>query len=325
MNMQSLKFRYAFCFVSLGFLLLSVVVVTYIMGRANEDTGQIINVSGGQRMRTVKLAYLLERYQVNYGPSELKVIEDTVSDYDARMKALESGSAFGIENGVSDAALKEELKKSIKIWGDFRILIKDGLAEKYDPNKIDAVINDLLSSLDKLTNGLADESVRKNKKAMMLEIGLTFIALCMIFAYTFTNNHYTVNPIAEIVKTVRAFAGGDITQRSKYATGLFEFKDEIYELEELLNTAIENTEIIISDIANSSSKIASSSEQLSASSTQIAKGAEAQTQKAAQVATAAEQMSATVIEVAKNASGASEAAKDANKAAHKGGEIVKRT
>ncbi|MBI5893995.1 MAG: methyl-accepting chemotaxis protein, partial [Deltaproteobacteria bacterium] len=78
--------------------------------------------------------------------------------------------------------------------------------------------------------------------------------------------------------------------------------DEVGVLAKGFNTFMDKFSDIVGTIGGVTNNIASSSEQLSASSTQIAKGAEAQTQKAAQVATAAEQMSATVIEVAKNAS-----------------------
>ena len=101
--------------------------------------------------------------------------------------------------------------------------------------------------------------------------------------------------------------------------------DESGKMASSFNKMIHKFHDITRNIQSTADHLASSSEELSASATQIARGTEEQDSRASHVATASQQMSATVIEVAKNASGAAEAAHSANKAAVKGGDVVKKT
>lgn len=192
-------------------------------------------------------------------------------------------------------------------------------AERY--KKFIELTNEFIDKEKKETNDAVEYSkaVTKNTANMLIGIFIVFI-----IGNYFVNKiilKILVTPLTNGVNLAEAIAEGDMTHK----IDVTDRDDEVGHLMISLDKMGASLSEFLKQVSISSSKLASSSEELSASSIQIAKGAEAQTQKAAQVATAAEQMSATVVEVAKNASGASEAAKDANKAAHKGGEIVKRT
>jgi len=169
----------------------------------------------------------------------------------------------------------------------------------------------------------------KEKLAYELKRGIVTVVsviaistILLIAGIIFLVHRFVSSPINRVVEMLKDIAEGEGDLTKKLASMS---RDEIGELANWFNTFTGKIHDMIVQISQTALKVAAASENLSASAVQIAKGAKSQTERTAQVAASSEEMSATVIEVAKNASGASESAKNANKIAQNGKDIVERT
>jgi len=155
---------------------------------------------------------------------------------------------------------------------------------------------------------------------------MSIIAVVLFLSYFITRS-ITV-PLSMSIKILDRLSKNDLTVDIKANSEdrvLTLSKDEIGQMLAAMKNMVENLKKVITNVKSMTDNVASASEELSASATQIAKGTTSQTERATTVATSSEEMSATVMEVAKNASGASESAKDANKLAQKGKDMVENT
>ncbi|MBI5683237.1 MAG: PAS domain S-box protein [Deltaproteobacteria bacterium] len=258
MNWQSLKVRYTGATLLLILLIITTISSRYIIAKFNEDTGFLIDTAGGQRMRAVRLAYLANRYQANPSPSSRMVIEDAVTDYQARMDALRNGKAFGIQNGVSGQRAIENLASGIHLWGVYKLLIKDSMAGSYDAFAIDGTMQNLVSSMDTLSKNLAEELKRKNASAVRIQIYLALVTISLAIIYILATTYYIIRPLIEIEKVLKNYGTGDLSVRMTFPSsflGIFKFQDEVYSIREGLNTAIENTGKIIKDVREKNFKL----------------------------------------------------------------------
>ena len=205
------------------------------------------------------------------------------------------------------------MSESIMVLGE--AIDKEDAVVKENLMKLSGVMNDKAKTADE-----DFESTRRGTNRNSIIVG--FITLIILTVIWLINIRKIAGPLSELTERIKDIATGegDLTKRL-----LFKQKDEIGEVSRWFDTFVEKIHDIVVQISHTTQNIASNSEQLSASATQIAKGTASQTERATTVATSSEEMSATVIEVAKNASGASESAKDANKVAQKGKDMVERT
>ncbi len=332
MNWQSLKVRYAICLSFLAFILILVVFVTYVISNTNEEMGRMINVSGGQRMRAARLAYLVERYMNERSEDRLREINDALIDYQQRMDALLHGGGFGIKHGLKDNHLLGQLKEGIRIWKGYSGLIEDvieskGLASEIE-SEMDATMRALIASMDRLTNSLSDEIGREGTGLQRYILVLSIIALLLTAVFSFANGHYTINPLMDAKRVIEALSEGDTTQRMEYSSsiwGLWEFRDEVYYLKKALNRAVENTEKIVLQISETTEQLGSASTELAATSDQIAHGAEEQSKRTLQVAQSSHEMIASIEDVMRDAAGVSEVTRETADIARRGGDIVERS
>jgi methyl-accepting chemotaxis protein len=169
----------------------------------------------------------------------------------------------------------------------------------------------------------------KEKLAAELRSGIITVVsviavstVLLIIGIIFLVKRFVSSPIKRVVEMLKDIAEGegDLTKKLVSMS-----EDEVGEMSYWFNTFIGKIHDMIVQISKTAVNVASASENLSASAVQIARGAKSQTEKTAQVAASSEEMSATVIEVTKNSSSASEAAKNSNRIAQKGKDIVEKT
>ncbi|MBI5747920.1 MAG: methyl-accepting chemotaxis protein [Nitrospinae bacterium] len=223
------------------------------------------------------------------------------------------------------AAYRENISKVFELIGADKYSDAEVLANK----ELDALLNESKKSLDALVKLQSEEAKKLNKNieenaasSMWSSIIAIAIGILVSLGAVILLIRAVAAPIkkaADMLKDI-AQGEGDLTKRLNLTT-----KDEVGELGKWFDTFVEKIHDIVVQISKTASNMASASEELSASATQIAKGTTSQTERATTVAASSEEMSATVMEVAKNTSGASESAKDANKLAQKGKDMVERT
>ncbi|MBI3585145.1 MAG: methyl-accepting chemotaxis protein [Nitrospinae bacterium] len=175
-----------------------------------------------------------------------------------------------------------------------------------------------------LKTGYSKEKLSDELKRGIITVVSTIAVstVLLIIGIIFLVNRFVSSPINCVVEMLKDIATGegDLTKKITSMS-----RCEVGELSNWFNTFVGKIHDMIVQISQTALNAASASENLSASAVQIAKGTKSQMEKAAQVAASSEEMSATVIEVTKNSSSASEAAKNSNKIAQKGKDIVERT
>lgn len=291
-----------------------------------------INMSGFERVRTMKMSYLAERYFVSYSDRDAvsRELYETVKLFNETLDELKAAGRRVASRGARGARVVSAVAGVEDAW-------KTRSEEVNDAVIASSAYNDLLGQIvDVHTQGFVTASndltrlivARSESSAMngvlVLVVSVAFSALIAALFMWFTNAQL-IRPVMKIMETVRGYTKGDLSKRADVKVTLLgrEIKDEISSLGQSVDEMAEQMSKVLGRISESSSLLASASEQLSASSVQIEEGANKQSGQTGQVATAMEEMNATVVEVAKSAQQASESARGAHAIAAKGGEVVK--
>ncbi|MBI5969910.1 MAG: type IV pili methyl-accepting chemotaxis transducer N-terminal domain-containing protein [Deltaproteobacteria bacterium] len=299
----------------------------------DKSYGKSIDLAGLQRMRTAKMAYLVERYaRSNFDLKQVGAdIQTTMNDFEATFKGLRYGSK---ELGLKPVPAKHgdliaKFVNAEQLWSKRRGQILYVMGEKdtfYKKNTELANIHtpQLVNAAEDLMGQmtlLADKSAANGLLVMMVAVLIS--AVCTMF-FMWLTNHHLLRPILRVKETVEGFSRGDLTKRAgvKIAFLGMDVKDEVTSLGDSVDQMGNQMSGLISRISDSSSQLASASEQLASSATQIAAGADKQSGQTVQIASAMEEMNATVIEVAKNSQQVSESARGAQAIAIKGGDVV---
>jgi methyl-accepting chemotaxis protein len=131
---------------------------------------------------------------------------------------------------------------------------------------------------------------------------------------------YLSQSIDTILDGMNKFADGDLT-----VTLEIKEKDEIGQLYEGFNSAVNNIKSIVLNVTEAVSATASASSQISSSSEEMAAGAQEQSSQTMEVAGAVEEMTKTILETTKNSAIAADAAKNSGLTAKEGGKVVAET
>jgi|GEM_PF-651259 methyl-accepting chemotaxis protein len=131
---------------------------------------------------------------------------------------------------------------------------------------------------------------------------------------------YLSRKTTEMVGIMKQFAEGDLT-----VSLAIEKEDEIGNLFNSFNVAVNNLRELIQNVNESVHATASAANQISSSSEEIAAGAQEQSSQTTEVAGAVEEMTKTIFETSRNASAAADTAKLAGERAVEGGKVVSET
>ncbi|MBE9529311.1 MAG: methyl-accepting chemotaxis protein [Proteobacteria bacterium] len=292
-----------------------------------------VDPTGFQRMRTVKLSYLMERYilATDEAPALKAEVEKTIAGFDSSLSELGSVVAAN-SSGANGAKLNDAFKAVSSAWDSRKIDVREALRfnDAFASN-IESLIHEhtpevvaAANEFTKLISANANHEAMGGVKLMAVSVAISAIVAAF---FMWSANTMIIRPIVRIKETVERFAHGDLTDRSRVKISLFgrEIKDEVSALGDSVDEMANSMSDVLGRISDSSNLLASSSEQLSASATEIENGTNQQSAQTAQVATAMEEMSATVIEVAKNSQQVSESARVAQDTAAEGGNIVRET
>jgi len=293
------------------------------------DVKGFINVAGLQRMRTVKLSYLLERYFITFSGKEelaadinktMKGFEGTLGDLRrAALGAGEAGKAFLVKLEIVEGAWKtrKQAMTSTMAYSDVYNSKTIELAEVYTPT----VVN-VADQLTKMFVKKAEVSAMNGIKIMAVSVALSaFVAAFFMWS----SISMILRPIIRIKDVVNSYAKGDLTTRADVKVAFLgkELTDEVSELGRSLDEMAGKMSEVIGKMSESSKHLAVTSDQLNVSSTSMEIGANKQNEQTTHVATAMEQMGATVMEVAKSSQSVAESATSARDIASNGGDVVR--
>ncbi|MBI2413289.1 MAG: type IV pili methyl-accepting chemotaxis transducer N-terminal domain-containing protein [Deltaproteobacteria bacterium] len=306
-------------------------IVKGFVALGDQSYSKSIDLAGLQRMRTVNMAYLMERYaRSNF---ELDLVSDnlkkTMSDFETTLKGLKNGSVELGLKPVHNPELIRKFSEAEELWAKRKELVAAGMKDK---DVFAANVNELsnrhtpeiVAAADDLTKEIAAGARSSAMKGIVVMAVAVFVSAGLSVFFMWSTNIHIIKPIMKVKDTVEAFSHGDLSKRAEIKIRFLgkDLKDEVTSLGDSVDAMAVQMSGVIGRITDSSNLLASASEQLSSSATQIEEGANRQSGQTVQVATSMEEMNATVIEVAKNSNQVSESARNAQSIAVKGGDIV---
>ncbi len=306
-------------------------VVSAIESLGHPAYARSVNLAGLQRMRTVKMGYLLERYFNTSTDVEgiSNELNETMDAFGETLVGLRDGSStLGLKRLTSGGVLSKlavvdeawEIRYELMVMSMLsKDLYYEGILEL-----VDTQTPEIIGAADELTKQIAANARKAAMKALFI-MGLAILFSTVLVAlFMWSTNRHIVKPLIRLKEVMEEFASGDLTKRAGIKTRIFgrELHDEIASLGHSVDEMAAHTSDVIRKIAASSVRLVASSERLAGSSASIAEGSKRQSSQTTQAATAMEQVSATVIEVAKNSQQATESAGETSEIAAKGGDVV---
>jgi len=153
----------------------------------------------------------------------------------------------------------------------------------------------------------------------ILVIGM-IIGLVVGMAIAFIMGGKLSKPIKMMVESINKLAQNDLTHKVDVKS-----KDEIGEMGEALNQAVDQLHDSMITVSNNTEQLVSAATEISSASEQLAAGVKEQTNQTSQVSTAVEEMTSTIVENSKNTGDASEKTKEAAGKSKEGGQLVEET
>jgi methyl-accepting chemotaxis protein len=290
-----------------------------------------VNMAALQRMKTVNMSYMLERYfNTNANLEAISgELNGSMESFAEALGVLRDGSpALGLKK-VTSANLLSKLSAIDEAWMVRNELIMMSMLSKdlYYEGILELVgthTPGIVVAADHLTKQIAANAKSAAMKALFVMGATILFSGLLVAVFMWSTSKHIIRPLIRLKDIMESLADGDLTKRASIKTRIFgrEMRDEIASLAESVDLMAARTSDVISRIANASTSLAASSERLAGSSTSIAEASKQQSSQTSHVATAMEEMSATVIEVAKNSQQVAESAGEAMDIASKGGEVV---
>jgi methyl-accepting chemotaxis protein len=231
-------------------------------------------------------------------------------------------------------ALAEDFARAFEAWKRVslevvRLSQSESFQDKGEANQLSfgesaalfGTARDLIDQMTQVVDAEAAEELAEaanaRKLVMVVVLGLVICLLTLVFL-----PGLIVRPIENILSRVRDIAGGggDLTKRVEVTSS-----DEVGQLGQSFNTFLDQLQILIREVAESTLLVASASEQMSAIAASQDRLVNDQHLAIDQVSTAATQMTAAIHEVADNAHSTAEAARQADQQGHATSEVVGQT
>ncbi|MFQ5427426.1 MAG: methyl-accepting chemotaxis protein [Thermodesulfobacteriota bacterium] len=295
--------------------------------------GRSINLAGLQRMRTVKLGYLTQRYFSSFDEAQKAELEGainkTINNFEETLMGLEFGSvALGLKKPVPGEVIAA-IGPVKELWKVRKATIHETLSLKdHFDNDMRSIANEhtpsVVQAATLLNEKIYSSATARARQVLYLMIAMVCVSAGLVVFFLYRTSRKVIAPIQRVEEMVKKFAKGDLTGRVSVNSGATESYsgDEVTSLSISINAMADSMSDIVGRIGSSSSSLGTSSSELDSSSSNMSDGVNAQSAQAAQVATAMEEMNAAVIEVARNSHSATEAARGARDIASKGGDVV---
>ncbi|MEK7774000.1 MAG: type IV pili methyl-accepting chemotaxis transducer N-terminal domain-containing protein, partial [Deltaproteobacteria bacterium] len=211
-------------------------VVEGFVALKNPSYGKSIDMAGVQRMRSVKMSYLLERYARSNADRETIAAElkKTVKDFDDTLSALKSGSpALGLK-AATGRDLIDRLKDADELWATRKGLVLDVIGNKDSFQRhltglMDVKAPALIAAADVLIGRINAGAGNSAKNGILIMGVAVFVSAACAVAFMWLINAQVLKPLDRIKTTVEEFAGGDLTRRAGVRVSIFgrEINDEI--------------------------------------------------------------------------------------------------
>jgi methyl-accepting chemotaxis protein len=266
---------------SLSILIIVIVLNNFLAFNNLNGDAPAINLSGSERMRSYKLAYLtniyMEETDSNKKTELTSQITTEIATFEKILTGLQNGNA---ELNLNASNNEETLKKLEAIslsWLTFKeayntIITSDDTVKKQEASnyiKSNAAtmvknINDVVSTLDK-------DSSKKITTSKNISIMFLILSLVIILFSFYIISKSVLKPLDTLIEIVKNIAAGegDLTKRININR-----KDEIGELSKWFDIFIANINDIVRSVGDTSKNVKLTSEQISNTSYETSKATE---------------------------------------------------
>lgn len=209
-----------------------VLLVVFLIGSGLYDRAVInglrgdakmINLSGTERVRAAKLAYLARRYLSEGRKEDRNEIEREIAVYENVLKGLESGSdEIGLK-GAEDKISLGYLREAGEIWKRYRKSLESVISGNSSENngdaysEIDSLVFPLIERINKLTYHLDDLSTSAVNRFMKTKRALLALAAVLGVVIAFDIILAIVRPMNRLLQGMNCVAEGDLDYQLKEA------------------------------------------------------------------------------------------------------------
>lgn len=304
--MKSIKEKLLLVFILIFIPFVVVVVSAFTTFSKMSDDGVAINLSGGQRMRTMLISnYSTQLYTGDETISNLKttreILDEQLTEYKEIMAALVEGGAYNISENKDPDIVKaiKNLESEITNYVIKANNVLEGSAQAEDIKYISDNAMPLKNSLNDIVSMYQRNYDHKVSTFKILLIALTVFGVFMLIFGYYYGHKIIVLPIKKINDKLKEIAHGegDLTHNIEVTS-----KDEIGQLANnfnqftvtIRNMIIEiskssiNLETVCDALENITTEVSGSSEKLTSITSEIAEGA---TEQANEVIGTAENLS----------------------------------
>lgn len=242
-------------------LVFSIVTIYLFSTSSSDDTVELINLAGKNRMLSQQIA-LYSNLVGRGDQSSIKQLQESVASHDATLAIIREGGRLPTGQIIESSSeeYRQEIDNVDKIWSGYKAaalsVIKDGSNQQAD-----AIIQSnaaiLLTANDELVKSIvaadnAANSTLRNKLLVIIISNILLIAIGTRLALK-----HVVKPVRQIVNFLKKMKDGDLTHRLELGR-----RDEMGYVMHSLNKMIERFSEIISDIDTEASKITHACEPL---------------------------------------------------------------
>lgn len=255
---------------SLSVLTIFIVITNFITFNSLKGDAPSINLSGSERMRSYKLAYMANMY-INEKDAakknELKSnIEKEMSQFENILTGLEKGDEALNLHAENNKDFLQKLQNVDNRWKGFKkeytnIISSSNIDDSTKSLKyINENVNSMVNDINDIVSWLDSNSNKKVLWAKELSSIFLIIALIIIAASLITIRKTIINYLEDLVQRMKDISSGngDLTKRMNINS-----KDEIGELAKWFNVFVENINYIIVSVKDTSSNVKNISEQIS--------------------------------------------------------------
>jgi len=339
MRFNSIKAKIGIALWGLFIVNIFTICATFYALSKQQTMGEIINIAGRQRMLSQRVTKQLLNYVSTGDPIYLKKIETTTKKFSEALTILKNGNK-DIKR-VSDPAANEALNKLISLWNPFlhniRIILE--VKDLNNPKVKEAInyirkYNDaILKQANILTNTYAKISTSYIKQLKFFQLIMLGIGIIFMVFGTWIVSKKVINPILDIIPTVKLISKGELTQRIniKADAELKELIDSINNMVDNLVNLVKDIKINAKDVANSShslkeigEEVAKTADIMESTVTEVAEVAEIVNDNIQQVSMATQDLQTAADEIAKSVAETARITNDAQSKAQATNEVIKR-
>ncbi len=339
MHFKSIKAKIGIALWGLFIVNIFTICATFYALSKQQSIGEIINISGRQRMLSQRVTKQLLNYVSTGNPIYLQKIEETAQQFSQALNVLKNGNKL-IERVTNPEAVSA-LNKLIALWDPFNKHLNEILEIKdiNNPRVKEAIdyirqYNDkILKQANILTNIYAQISTSYIKhlkffQLIMLAVGILFMGLG-----TWIVSKKVINPILDIIPTVKLISKGELTQRIniKADAELKELIDAINNMVDNLVGLVKHIKTNANDVAEASyslkdigEEVAKTADIMESTVTEVAEVAEIVNDNIQQVSMATQDLQTAADEIAKSVAETARITNDAQSKAQVTNEVIKR-